>query len=172
MDYKIISRLVNNWEFVIGVRNYYEVVSETGANSDLAKSYLKKINRRVGLILDIDDTKSIRKEIAYARDLIKSCGFKRIASPRNRIKNRIAQQLASYPRSTKDDVYVRDYQAEQDELGYRLGHCGGYDCMHFESMPVGEIWVKVDETKDEPIGDYIPELEEIAYQREQNRKVG
>jgi len=32
--------------------------------------------------------------------------------------------------------------------------------------------VKVDETKDEPIGDYIPELEEIAYQREQNRKVG
>jgi len=95
------------------------------------------------MILDIDDTKSIRKEIAYARDLIKSSGFKRIASTRNRIKNRIAQQLASYPRSTKDDVYVRDYQAEQDELGYRLGHCGGYDCMHFESMPVGEIWKKV-----------------------------
>jgi hypothetical protein len=143
MDYKIISRLVNNWDFVIGVKNYYEVCDYDKANSDMARKYLKKISRIVERILDIDDTKSIRKEIAYARDLIKSCGFKRIASPRNRIKNRIAQQLASYPRNTKDDVYVRDYQAEQDELGYRLGHCGGYDCMHFESMPIGEIWKKV-----------------------------
>jgi len=143
MDYKIIKRLVSNWEFVIGVKNYYEICDYDSANSEMANGYLSKIDRRVKLILDIDDTKSIRKEIAYARDLIKSSGFKRIASTRNRIKNRIAQQLASYPRSTKDDVYVRDYQAEQDELGYRLGHCGGYDCMHFESMPVGEIWKKV-----------------------------
>jgi len=147
MDYKIISRLVSNWEFVIAVKNYYEVCDYDNANSNMARKYLKIINRRVGLILDIDDTKSIRKEIAYARDLIKSCGFKRIASPRNRIKNRIAQQLASYPRATKDDVYVRDYQAEQDELGYRLGHCGGYDCMHFESMPIGQIWKKVNQER-------------------------
>jgi len=143
MDYKIISRLVSNWEFVDRVKFYYEVCEHDSANSDMARKYLKRIDTRAEYILDIDDTKSIRKEIAYARDLIKSSGFKRIASPRNRIKNRIAQQLASYPRSTKDDVYVRDYQAEQDELGYRLGHCGGYDCMHFESMPVGEIWKKV-----------------------------
>lgn len=147
MNYKIIARLVSNWEFVIGVRNYYEVVSETGANSDLAKSYLKKINRRVGMILDIDDTKSIRKEISYARDLIKSYDFKRIASKRNKIRNMLNHKLASYPRATKDDVYVRDYQAEEDEYRYRLGHCGAYDCMHFESMPIGQIWSKVNQER-------------------------
>jgi len=33
-----------------------------------------------------------------------------------------------------------------------------------------KIYQDVTELQDEPIGDYIPELEEIAYQREQNRK--
>ena len=143
MDYKIIKRLVSNWEFIIGVKNYYEICDYDGANSKMANGYLSKIDRRVKLILDIDDTKSIRKEIAYARDLIKSTGFKRIASARNKLTNRINEQLASYPRETANDTYVRDYDAEQEEQSYRLGHCGGYDCMHFEASPRIEIWTKV-----------------------------
>ncbi len=147
MNYKIIARLVSNWEFVIGVRNYYEVVSETGANSDLAKSYLKKIDSRVGMILDIDDTKSIRKEISYARDLIKSYGFKRIASPRNKIRNMLNHKLASYPRATKDDVYVRDYDAERWEQERRWSCCMPYDCMCYENIPLGQIWKKVNQER-------------------------
>lgn len=146
MDYKIIKRLVSNWEFVIGVKNYYEICHYDGANSKLANGYLSKIDRRVELILDIEP-KTIRKEIAHARDLIKSTGFKRIASARNKLTNRINEQLASFPRETANDVYVRDYKAEQEEHRYRLGHCGGFDCMHFEAAPRIEIWTKVKEGK-------------------------
>ena len=100
----------------------FEVVSE------MIQIYIKKLTG-VFLILDIDDTKSIRKEISYARDLIKSYDFKRIASKRNKIRNMLNHKLASYPRATKDDVYVRIIKQNKMNTDM-IGHCGAYDCMH------------------------------------------
>lgn len=147
MNYKIIARLVSNWEFVIGVRDYYEVVSVSGANSYMAQKYLERIFTRALYILDIGSIKHIRKEVAYARDLIKSYGFKRIASPRNKIRNMLNHKLASYPRATKDDVYVRDYDAERWEQERRWSCCMPYDCMCYENIPLGQIWKKVNQER-------------------------
>lgn len=173
IDYKLVKKLVSNYDFVYRVRNYFELVKETGVNSDLSKHYYKSFLRISSYILDVDlhfekFTYQQIKAISYARDLIKMNNYKVIC--RNDYLNQMLNnQFKSYPRVTKDDVYFRDFEAEHNEWYDRLGHCGGYDCMHFEDMPIREIWRKVEDNHKEYVGDYIPELEEIAHNRE-NRK--
>ena len=88
----------------------------------------------------------IRKSVLIARDIIKMNNFKRVVWNTRYFKY-IVDRNKSYPRVTKDDVYVRDFVAEKWEQERRWSCCMPYDCMCYENMPLGQIWSKVNQER-------------------------
>lgn len=89
--------------------------------------------------------RDVRKSILLARDIIKMNDFNVVRSD-SRFFWSIASHLVSYPRPTRNDVYARNYELEEQEAYERSICCMPYDCMCYEAQyDVGfpEIWTKV-----------------------------
>ena len=145
-DYVLV--LVRSRDFVRDVLDYFGRIKSTendletllywGADSlrdfiDVRESY--KNNFR-----------DVRKSILLARDIIKMNDFNVVRSD-SRFYWNIASHLVSYPRPTRNDVYSRNRELEEQEAYERSICCMPYDCMCYEAQyDVGfpEIWTKVE----------------------------
>ena len=86
-----------------------------------------------------------RKSIFLARDIIKMNNMK-LVTKRSKFWNLIRGYLLEYPRPTANDVWFRDYKAEEEEHYRRSACCMPYDCMHYENETGRlEIWNKAQE---------------------------
>jgi len=88
------------------------------------------------------------------------------------IRTRILKQRHFREFKTRTDAidYIAEFEAQHphtNKYGNTTEITGAIVYRQVDELAI-EFYKEV--TKDEPIGDYIPELEEIAYQREQNSK--
>jgi len=87
----------------------------------------------------------VYKSVMYAKDLIKMNDFKIVYSKSNRYHS-VVNRTRVYPRSTANDVYVRDFRLEDEEAYARSICCMPYDCMCYEAYDsFGEIWRKAED---------------------------
>lgn len=89
----------------------------------------------------------IKKSVLLARDIIKMNDFNVVRFDSKFYWN-IASHLVSYPRTTRNDVYVRNHELEEEQAYARSICCMPYDCMCYEAQydsgGFPEIWTKVE----------------------------
>lgn len=91
--------------------------------------------------------RDVYKSVMYAKDLIKMNDFKVVRLKSNRYHS-VANRTRVYPRSTANDVYVRDFRLEDEEAYARSICCMPYDCMCYEAQydrGFAQIWRKAED---------------------------
>ena len=82
----------------------------------------------------------------YAKDLIKMNNFKLVRLESN-LYHSVINRTRVYPRPTANDVYVRNFELEEEEAYARSICCMPYDCMCYEAeydRGFAQIWSKTE----------------------------
>ena len=168
MNYKLVLDLCRDSYFVRHVQMFHEdnLINNIITKDSWYEFIIKNVKVNNYILSDVVHFK-IYKEIMYAKDLVVhfnlDLNFKlskrdnRDYSTRSwsivrddKTINRILGYVREYPRATANDVYVRDYKAEERASEDRWACCLPYDCMHHENDEWYniQIWTKQEELED------------------------